>query len=53
MSDYEEWVPGNKSELMSAIAREWNLLMDVVSKLDETRMTAGVRKTTLPISPSG
>lgn len=40
MSDQEEWVPGNKSELMSAIAREWNLLMDVVSKLDETRMTA-------------
>jgi hypothetical protein len=25
---------------MSAIAREWNLLMDVVSKLDETKMTA-------------
>jgi len=40
MSDEEEWVPGSKSELMSAIAREWNLLMDVVSKLDETKMTA-------------
>jgi hypothetical protein len=39
MSDEEEWVPGNKSDLMSAIAREWTLLMDVVSKLDETRMT--------------
>ena len=39
MSDEEEWVPGNKSELMSVIQREWNLLMDVVSKLDETKMT--------------
>lgn len=38
MSD-EEWVPGNKHELMTVIEREWNLLMDVVSKLDETRMT--------------
>ena len=39
MSDEEEWVPGNKTELMSVIKREWNLLMDVVSKLDETQMT--------------
>ena len=39
MSNEEEWVPGNKSELMSAIKREWNFLMEVVSKLDETRMT--------------
>lgn len=39
MSDEEEWVPGNKTELMSAIAREWTLLMDVVSKLDEDKMT--------------
>ncbi len=39
MSDEEEWVPGNKSELMSVIQREWNLLMDVVSKLDEMKMT--------------
>jgi len=38
MSDEEEWVPGNKHELMSAIAHEWDLLMDVVSKLDETKM---------------
>jgi len=38
-NDEEEWVPGNKSELMSAIAREWNLLMGVVSKLDEMKMT--------------
>ncbi len=39
MSEDEEWVPGNKSELMSAITREWNLLMEVVSKLDETKTT--------------
>jgi len=38
MSD-EEWVPGSKSELMSVIEREWNLLMDVVAKLDDTKMT--------------
>jgi len=39
MSD-EEWVPGNKHELMTAIEREWNSLMDVVSKLEKTgRMT--------------
>ena len=30
----EEWVPGNKAELMSAIKREWNALMDVVAKLE-------------------
>ena len=39
MSNEEEWVPGNKSELMSVIQREWDLLMEVVSKLDETQMT--------------
>ncbi|MCK6540395.1 MAG: ClbS/DfsB family four-helix bundle protein [Anaerolineales bacterium] len=39
MSEEETWVPGNKSELMSAIEREWNLLMEVVSKLDEAKMT--------------
>lgn len=31
----EEWVPGSKTELMSAIKREWNLLMDTVAKLEE------------------
>ena len=31
----EQWVPGNKSELMSAIGREWDLLMDVVAKLEQ------------------
>ena len=36
----EEWVPGSKAELVSAIRREWKLLMDVVDKLDEQKMTA-------------
>jgi hypothetical protein len=40
MSDEEQWVPGSKSELMSVIAREWDLLMEVVSRLDESQMTA-------------
>ncbi|HMB22593.1 MAG: ClbS/DfsB family four-helix bundle protein [Chloroflexota bacterium] len=40
MSD-EQWVPGSKEELMSAIKREWDLLMDVVAKLDaQKKMTA-------------
>ena len=33
MSD-EQWVPGSKAELMSAIKREWNSLMNVVAKLE-------------------
>jgi hypothetical protein len=36
----EQWVPGSKAELMSAIRREWKLLMDLVGKLDEQKMTA-------------
>jgi len=32
MSD-EQWVPGSKSELMSAIAREWQSLMETAEKL--------------------
>ena len=36
----EEWIPGSKNELMAALRREWKLLMDVVAKLDETKMTA-------------
>ena len=36
----EQWIPGDKKELMSAIEREWKLLMDVVSKLNTTQMTA-------------
>ena len=35
MSNEEEWVPGNKSELMSVIQREWNLLMEVVDKIEQ------------------
>jgi hypothetical protein len=34
----EEWIPENKQELMSAIRREWGLLMDVVARLDEEQM---------------
>jgi hypothetical protein len=30
----EQWVPGNKADLMSAIRREWKSLMDVVAKLE-------------------
>jgi len=30
----EQWVPGNKSELMSAIRREWDQLMDVADKIE-------------------
>lgn len=33
MSD-EQWIPGSKAELMSAIRREWSSLMDVVTKLE-------------------
>ena len=35
----EEWIPGSKAELISAIRREWKQLMDVVQKLDEQKMT--------------
>jgi hypothetical protein len=37
--DEEEWIPGSKTELMSAIRREWKRLMDVVDRLDEQKMT--------------
>lgn len=33
MSD-EEWIPGSKAELISAIKREWSALMNVVAKLE-------------------
>jgi hypothetical protein len=39
MTDEEEWVPGNMSELLASIEREWNLLMQVVAKLDDVKMT--------------
>jgi hypothetical protein len=35
----EEWIPGSKAELISAIKREWKRLMEVVAKLDEQKMT--------------
>jgi hypothetical protein len=37
----EEWVPGSKPELMAAIQREWNLLLDVADKIEQAgKMTA-------------
>ncbi|MFT3890362.1 MAG: ClbS/DfsB family four-helix bundle protein [Anaerolineales bacterium] len=36
----EQWVPGDKKELLSAIEREWKLLMDVIAKLNATQMIA-------------
>jgi hypothetical protein len=39
MTETEEWVPGSMPELLTAIEREWNLLMEVVAKLDEVKMT--------------
>ena len=35
----EQWIPGNKPELMSAIKREWKLLVDVAEKLTDEQMT--------------
>ena len=35
----EEWMPGNKKELMSAIEREWRLLLGVAEKLTDEQMT--------------
>jgi hypothetical protein len=32
----EEWMPGNKAELMSAMEHEWNRLMNVVTKLEQS-----------------
>jgi len=35
----EQWVPGNKKELMSAIEREWKLLMNLAEGLTDEQMT--------------
>ena len=35
----EEWIPKDKPELMSAIEREWKLLLDVAEKLTDKQMT--------------
>jgi len=37
----EQWIPGNKSELMFAIQREWESLLDVVERIQKAgKMTA-------------
>ena len=35
----DQWMPKNKPELISAIEREWELLMDVAEKLTDKQMT--------------
>jgi hypothetical protein len=35
----EQWIPGNKKELMSAIEREWKLLLEAAEKLTDEQMT--------------
>lgn len=35
----EQWMPGNKKELMSAIDREWKLLIDLADRLTDAQMT--------------
>jgi hypothetical protein len=35
----EQWMPRDKPELLSAIEREWKLLMDVVEELTDEQMT--------------
>ncbi len=34
----EQWVPGNKKELISAIEREWKLLINIADKLTDKQM---------------
>ncbi len=36
----EQWMPGNKKELMSAIEREWKLLIQVAESLTDEQMSA-------------
>ena len=36
----EQWIPKDKSELISAIKREWKLLLNVAEKLTDEQMTA-------------
>ena len=35
----DQWIPKNKPELMSAIEREWKLLMDLAESLTDKQMT--------------
>ena len=39
MSEVEQWVPGSMAELRASVEREWKSLMDIVAKLDESKMT--------------
>lgn len=36
----EQWMPGNKKELMSAIGREWKLLIELAESLTDGQMSA-------------
>ena len=40
MTEQEDWVPGSTAELLGAIEHEWKLLWDVISKLDDSKMTS-------------
>lgn len=35
----EQWMPGNKQELLSAIEREWKLLLDLAESLTDEQMS--------------
>jgi hypothetical protein len=35
----DQWVPGSKAELLASIEHEWKSLMNVIAKLDFTKMT--------------
>ena len=35
----EQWIPGTKKELISAIEREWKLLLEVAEKLTDKQMS--------------
>lgn len=39
MTEQEDWVPGSMAELLASIEYEWKLLWELISKLDETKMT--------------
>jgi hypothetical protein len=36
----EIWMPGDKTELLAGIAREWTALLNVIEKLDAAQMTS-------------
>ncbi len=36
----EQWMPGNKPELLSAIEREWKMLLDLAESLTDEQMSA-------------